>query len=60
MCSATVRCEVDEWLQNELSGSYHVNSQCVSCELKFLTGLVAHLFVWSGLSKERATGLLFL
>ena len=28
----------DEWLQNELAVSFHVSSQCVSCELKFFTG----------------------
>ena len=31
--------EVDEWLQNELAVSFHVSSQCVSCELKFFTGM---------------------
>ena len=30
---------VDEWLQNELAVSFHVSLQCVSCELKFFTGL---------------------
>ena len=34
------RCEVDEWLQNELAVSFHMSSQCVSCELKFFTGWI--------------------
>ena len=33
-----VCCKVDEWFQNELAVRFHVNLQCVSCELKFFTG----------------------
>ena len=33
MCS-----EVNERPYNELAVTYHVSSQCVSCELKFFTG----------------------
>ena len=32
---------VDEWLQNELAVSFYVSLQCVSCELKFFTGMTA-------------------
>ena len=35
-----VYCEVDEQLQNELAVRFYVSLQCVSCELKFFTGIV--------------------
>ena len=34
-----MHCEVAERLQNELAVRFHVSLQCVSCELKFFTGI---------------------
>ena len=45
-CELIVRIcsELDEWLQNEVAVSFHVISQCVSCEFKFFTGILYNIF----------------